>query len=305
MKLCIDDIESLVGFVISNECKKMINDFDLEYESLDLNERDQVILKVMNHLNTNLISAGDHRLDQWEKGWFENLELLKMGKSVYNLIPKYFGKNKYVRLNGEFFKSDVKDFDYKNLIILIDSYLHEFVGKKYENLFEFGCGPAYHLLRFGNFNKHINLTGLDWTESSQMIIGEISDSKINDKIKSHKFNFFEPDYNIQIPNNTAIFTCNALEQIGENFNEFLEFILDKKPDLCINFEPMTEFLDENILLDKLSILYCQKRNYLKGYFSKLKYLEEIGKIEIILEKRLFFGSLFLESISVVIWKPIK
>ena len=89
--------------------------------------------------------------------------------------------------------------------------MHEYVGNKYDNLLEFGCGPAYHLLRFGNFNKNINLIGLNWTKTSQTIIQNIKDLNLNNKITGHNFNFFTPDYNINIPKNSAIFTCNALE----------------------------------------------------------------------------------------------
>ena len=37
-------------------------------------------------------------------------------------------------------------------------------------VFEFGCGPAYHLVRMNEFNNEVNLNGADWTISSQKII---------------------------------------------------------------------------------------------------------------------------------------
>jgi hypothetical protein len=300
-----ESIESIVGFKVSDDCDRMIKEFNLEYEDLDKNERDGVILKVIEHLGSDLIPAGEHRLNQWENGWNQNLEMIKDGGSTANLVPKYFGKYDHIRIDDDFYKTSIKDFDYKNLIIFVDAFLHEYVGTKYENLFEFGCGPAYHLLRFGNFNKHISLFGLDWTESSQKIIEEIKKLAINGKIQGFNFNFFDPDYNLVIPDSSAIFTCNALEQVGDNFEKFVNFLVEKSPDLCINFEPLTELLSDEILLDKLSILYSQKRNYLKGYHTHLRNLEKDGKIKIISEQRLKFGSLFLESISVVIWKPLK
>jgi hypothetical protein len=301
-KITVKDIELITGFELSPECKQMINDFNLEYQELTSQERDKVILDIINHLNINLVEAGKHRLEQWEKGWYENFELLKQGQSVVNLVPKYFGKYSVVRWKGDFVKSDIKDFDYKQLLILMDAHLHEYVGNKYDNLFEFGCGPAYHLLRFNNFNKNINMVGLDWTKASQNIINEINQLGINNKIQGYNFDFFNPDYNLEIPENSAIFTCSALEQMGENYKEFIDFLLAKKPDLCINFEPCTELLDENSLVDKLSILYSKKRNYLKGYVSYLEKLEQEGKIKILLKKRLYGGSLYLEGYPIVIWK---
>ena len=67
----------------------------------------------------------------------------------------------------------------------------------------------------------------------------------------------------------------------------------------------SSILDENNLVDQLCVLYTKKRNYLKGYLSYLEQLEQEGKIEIILKKRLFGGSLYLEGYPTVIWKVKK
>jgi len=300
-KITYKDIEEIVGFSISDNCKSLIDNLDTNFVYLDQKERDNIILNIINHINLDLEKAGQHRLTKWENGWYENFELLKNGQNVNNLVPKYFGKYNIARWKGDFVKSENKYFDYYQLIILIDAILHEYVGDKYENILEFGCGPSYHLLRFGEFNKNINLIGLDWTKASQDIINEINNLEINNKIKGHNFNFFEPNYDINVPDNSAIFTCNALEQIGENYKEFINFLLDKKPDLCINFEPMPELLD-NTLVDQLSVMYSEKRNYLKGYLSYLEHLEKNGQIEILLKKRLYAGSLYLEGYPVIIWK---
>ena len=68
---------------------------------------------------------------------------------------------------------------------------------------------------------------------------------------------------------------------------------------------MSEVLDESSLVDKLSILYFEKRKYLKNYLTYLKQLEKEKKIEIISIQRLYGGSYFIEGYPVVIWKPIK
>ena len=91
-------------------------------------------------------------------------------------------------------------------------------------------------MRFGNFNKNINLFGLDWTISSQNIINEINQLGINTKIKGYNFDYFNPDYNINIPEKSAIFTCASLEQIHDNYKEFVDYLIAKKPDICIHFE---------------------------------------------------------------------
>jgi hypothetical protein len=297
-----NDIEEIVGFPISDACKNLINKLDLTFEPLTPQERDAALLDIVRCLNVNLEKTGQHRLEKWEKGWYENFELFKNGSSIDSLVPKYFGKYNIARWKGELVYGNTKYFDYYQLIVLIDAILHEYVGTKYDNLFEFGCGPAYHLLRFGNFNPDINLIGLDWTEASQTIIKEINELGINNKISGHKLDFFNPDYSIEIPENSAVFTCSALEQVNSNYKEFVDFLIAKKPALCINFEPMNELLDSGSLIDSLSIMYAEKRNYLNGYIPYLEQLEQEGKIEIILKKRLCAGSLYLEGYPVIIWK---
>lgn len=300
--IVVEDIENIVGFKISEHCKSLIETFNLQYEEPSKEERDNIILDIINALNTPLETAGKHKLEKWEKGWYENLELLKQHKDVSSLIPKYFNKHKIARWKGDFVKCITDHFDYKLHIILVDAILNQYVGTKFDYLYEFGCGPAYHLLRFGKFNPNINLIGLDWARSSQHIIWEIYESGITNKIGGLNFDYFKPNYNIDIPENSAIFTCASLEQVGNDYKEFVDYLLAKKPDLCINFEPSSELLDNNQLVDKLSILYFEKRKYLNGYLTYLEQLEQEGKIEILLKQRLYGGSYFIEGYPVIIWK---
>jgi hypothetical protein len=302
-KITVQDIEEIVGFKISDSCKSLINEFDLTYRELTKEERDNIILNITNVLNDSIEFVGKHRLEKWENGWFENLELLKQNNNVNSLIPKYFNKYNVARWKGDFIKCETEYFDYKLHIILVDAILHDVVDSHYSNLYEFGCGPAYHLLRFGKFNPDINLIGLDWAKSSQDIIKEIKELKINDKITGYNFDYFNPNYDINIDKNSAIFTCASLEQIGENYKEFVDYLIAKKPEICIHFEPSSELLDENSLVDKLSILYFNKRKYLNGYLTYLKQLEQEDKIEIIKTQRLYGGSYFIEGYPVIIWKP--
>ena len=70
------DIEEIVGFPISDYCKKTMENYDLNFEYLDQNQRDKIILDIINHINLDLEKAGQHRLTKWENGWYENLEIL-------------------------------------------------------------------------------------------------------------------------------------------------------------------------------------------------------------------------------------
>jgi hypothetical protein len=104
--------------------------------------------------------------------------------------------------------------------------------------------------------------------------------------------------------NSVAMTIASLEQTGQNFRPFIQYLLDKKPSLVIHIEPIAELLDAGHPLDKLSIEYFRKRNYLDGLLSFLEKLESDSKIQILKKSRSWIGSFFIEGYSVVVWKPL-
>ena len=95
-KITVQDIEDVVGFKVSNNVKALINEFDLTYSELTQSERDGVILNVINTLNDDIEYVGKHRLEKWENGWYENLELLTL------IIPTFSQKRKILKYLQEF-----------------------------------------------------------------------------------------------------------------------------------------------------------------------------------------------------------
>jgi hypothetical protein len=302
-KITIEDISEVLGFEIKDEVKNLINLMELEYEHLSQVERDFSILKILKSLEIDLVKSGEHRIDDWEKGWGENLISFEHNSIVDSLVPKYHGKYEIVRWHSNFIKSKVDKFDYKLHICMVDAILLNFI-ENIDNVYEFGCGPGYHLLRLNGYNKNWKLIGCDWTKSSQKIISKINETFATE-IKSANFDFFKPDYTMIVDKKSAFFTVAALEQIGENYEEFVKFILQKKPDLVINMEPIEELLDDNKLIDYLSIKYFSKRNYLKNYLPFLEKLEKDGLIEIIKKQKIGYGSFFVEGHSLIVWRPKK
>ena len=72
-------------------------------------------------------------------------------------------------------------------------------------------------------------------------------------------------------------TYAALEQIGNNHEAFIQFLMRKSPLLCVNVECLCELYDDNALVDYLAIKYHKKRNYLDGYLTRLQQLQADGK----------------------------
>ena len=250
-----------------------------------------------------MVKSGAHRKDQWESGWGENLDEITNDESNINtIIPKYFNKYGAIRWKGRFIKPLSEKFEYQSLGIILD-WLFDKYFRKFDHIYEFGCGPAYNLLRAREVNNNAELWGLDWAESSQGIIEKISENDIDHNIKGHNFDYFNPDLDFHLKDNSVVYTVASLEQVGNGWTKFIDYLIAQKPKLCIHVEPIAEMLDEEVLIDNLSIKYFKKRNYLDGLLSGLKELESQGKLTIHDTKRTHIGSLFIEGYSVVVWSP--
>lgn len=301
-KITHEDLEKILNIKIDSQLKKQIEDFDLRYRELTKEERDYYILHNFNILTNDIVVSGKHRINEWESGWEENLNLFKSSKNINDLIPKYHGKNRIVKWMGDVVMPLTENFDYKIHICFVDAIVRHYLNDV-TNIFELGCGPAYHLVRLNQYNKKINLYGTDWATSSQKIINSINEI-LDLNITPINLDFFNPNYEIEIPENTGIYTVASLEQIGEEYKKIVDFLIDKKIKVCVHMEPIGEILDDDKLIDYLSIKYFEKRNYLKGYLTYLETLESQGKIEIINKQRIYSGSYFVEGHSLIVWRPI-
>jgi hypothetical protein len=303
-----DEMEEVLQTSLSPALRKECDGASLRYEEISDKERDDYIREVVDVLFKNILDkdtkpAGQHRLQEWEQGWNENLEALKKRKDVKDIVPRYHGKHKLVHWRQRMIRPITPDFDYKILCLIVDWSIETFL-RDVEALFEFGCGPAYHLLRARKYNPQAKMIGLDWAKTSQEIIKQISNLGIDKNIEGRNFNFFEPDYSIEVPPKSGFLTVAALEQVGDRFDQFLEFVMNKKPSICVHFEPIDELLDQTHLIDRLSTLYFRKRDYLSGFLPKLHRLQDEGKIKILREQRTYTGSFFIEGHSLVVWSPL-
>jgi hypothetical protein len=303
MRVTKEELENILGMVVPNFVADEMKQNPLEYEKLTKEEYEKYIISVLLVLFSDITKSGEYRLQEWEYGWGENFKEFAKTKDVMSLIPRYHGKNKYVRWLGDIVTPTTPQFDYKIHTHFIDTIINHYMNG-ITNVYEFGCGPGYHLLRLQQRYPNVSFCGLDWTTASQTIIKKINES-CDTTIDSHRFDFFKPDRQFEIKENSIVYTIAALEQVGSGFVDFVEYLIEKNPKVCIHMEPMSEFLSEDKLLDVLSVEYFKKRNYLCGFYNYLLKLEKLGRIEILNKKRIYSGSYFIEGHSLVVWKPIK
>jgi hypothetical protein len=298
-----DEYSQIFDNLASVSVAKKIDKLKLKYRLPTKDERDDIIRRALDVLvDPTIVQAGSHRRNHWEHGWGENLALYTKTKVAQDISPKYFGKYKALRYQKNFIIPISQAFEEQSLQLIVETLFHAYL-QNLNHVYEFGCGTGHHLLRARAINPKITLHGLDWAKSSQKIIKEIRKNKVDTNIYGHNFDFFHPNSKIKIEPKSAIYTVAALEQVGSNFEPFLNYLLKNKPEICFHIEPINEVLDEKNLLDYMSMLYFKKRNYLWGYLTRLRELESEEKIEILEVKRSFIGSLFIDGYTVIVWKP--
>ena len=257
------DFEKVWKTKLSPFMKRKIKEANLVYRDLTEEERDEAIIKNVEFLLTEQVTfAGEHRYDQWENGWAENLTAFN-NNEPNALVPRYFGKYKVNRFNQKFIMPFDKNFELK-MTSTLESWLFDRYFKHLPTVYEFGAGTGHNLLRLREVNPKAELWGLDWVESSQRLIREVAKKLGDDKIKAHRFDYFSPDINFKLDPKGGVFTALSLEQTGDRYKDFVDYILKQKPAICVHIEPISEVLDKNHLLDFLSIEYAKKRKYLNG-----------------------------------------
>lgn len=288
----------------SSLLKEKIDEYNLQYYLPTKKERDEILLKICKFLlEPEVVKAGQHRKSQWEDGWQENLEEYKKNKLLENLVPKYFDKYKVQRINGELIIPISKNFEIA-LVSLIQYAIFDNYFKDCKNIYEFGAGTGHNLLRLREINPKGKLYSMEWAKSGVELINLVAKNTGDSNLHGRVFDNFNPDRSIHLEPESSVYTFASLEQLGEDTDAIIEYWIENKVNRVVNVEPMAEPLDDNELLQFLSVKYFEKRNYLKNYIKKLQILEKSGVIQIHEISKTGFGSLFIEGYSIVSWSPL-
>lgn len=290
---------------ISQFVKNKIHEKNLKYLMPTKKQRDDILLMLIKYLlSDSPVVAGSHRKKQWEDGWLENLNDYSKSKNLDSLIPKYFEKYKVQRLKGDFILPQSDNFEI-GLVSILQYITFEKYFKESKSVYEFGAGTGHNLLRLREINKDAALYSMEWAKTGVDIIKKVAKDLNDNNLHGAVFDNFNPNFDIKLQPNSSIYTFAALEQLGSNTDSLVEYWIVNKAKIIINIEPMSEPLDDDELLQYLSISYFKKRGYLEGYINKLKYLEKKGRIVIHEIIRTGVGSLFIEGYSIISWSPVE
>ena len=303
LQLTIKDITSLFDASeseIGPIGDPIINNNDFSYKKIINKEKDNLLIDILKKIDDNALwVSGSDKQDIWQKGWTENFEDYKKSGDIWLLTPKFIVPNRAMRFFSEYIIPTSGDFEF-NVIDIYRRWLFSKYLSNVNNIFEFGCGSCQHLPILSELFPNKKIHGLDWAPVTKEIIDQIV-NKTGWNFEGHVFDMYKP-YDIpELNSESGVFTFGAMEQLGNKFYPFTEYLLSKKPKIIINVETTIELYDENNLFDYLALKYDKKRNYLNGYLTFLRKLENEEKIKIIKSKKVCFGSQYHDPYSLTIW----
>jgi SAM-dependent methyltransferase len=249
--------------------------------------------------------VGDDDPAIWERGWGELAERVRGTEiTLESLRPQYFHDGAPCRLFGDLVMPATADFEYWVGLGIRWLAFDEFLRDR-RRIVEFGCGTGINLLLLSRLLPEARLVGCDWARASQRIVGEMA-RQTGDRIEGQRFNMLVADGwdGGEIDGSTAVLTVHALEQLSSGWRPFLEYLLARRPGLCLHLEPLVELYDEQRPLDALASRYHRKRRYLEGFLPAVEELAAEGRAEILARRRTSFGGLYHESYSILAWRPV-
>ena len=299
------DFENIFGEpqgTLFPECRELIESLDFRYDILQGTAREEVYLRVLNTLNQDLEAAGKHRKQRWEDGWGENLsDFQRSGYNLAVLAPKFVRLQEIIRLGGNYVRPYSQHFE-SNFVKVLRQWMFKKWFHSVNQIYEFGCGTGHNLIDAASLYPNRPLYGLDWSQASQVILRLMKEHH-GFHIVGREFDMLEPDESFALLPQSGVFTVGAMEQLGSQYEKFLNYLLAQHPQICVHVETLYELYDQNVLFDYVAAKYLEKRKYLRGLLGTLQALEKEGRIQILGRIRTF-GSLYHDGYSLVVWKPL-
>lgn len=284
----------------------------MDFKVPTLKEHEEIFLMTESKVdNSNFKISGAERIPDWEAGWNEVLTKFHANPNLESLIPQYFKKHHYSRLNSQFVITGGTDTELNLLRIIQTLVLTKILNSEnsaesqISRIYEFGCGTGHNLVYLSSLWPNLRYFGLDWSTKSQELLNEISEAGLVPNLGFANFDFFKPNVDFKLDSNSLVLTVATLEQVGSEHIAFIEYLLTQQPKLVVHIEPEQELLDSTNPVDQLSIRYAKNRGYLSGLLSNLRTLESQNLVKIHSAYRTGMGSYLLDGYSVIIWEPIK
>lgn len=281
----------------------LLNRAKLSYHDLGPAQQPELEAEIERTIAAGFTVVGEHRANIWRDAWQEQLERFEQSNfDLEALNPKFIAGSPVIRWQGKYVQAISDRFELAFFEILRDWLFRKYLADV-GHLYEFGSGSAFNVAAYARLFTDTRITALDWAPAA-VGIANLLHQKLGMKVEGRKFDFFAPDRSVVLGPDSAVLTICALEQTGDRFGPFLDYLRESKPKRVVHVEPTVELYDRNSSHDRLAIDYHTQRKYLKGLLPALQQLAQDGKIRLDWVRRLRFGSRFHECFTVIVWTPV-
>jgi SAM-dependent methyltransferase len=285
-------------------CREMIAYGNFRYRKAEGQKRDRIILEVLKKIAADRQVVGaSERKDVWNAGWEESYEgFVRSGYDLARLVPRFIRPGQPIRWRQEYIIPENEWFELDYFAVLRE-WLFETYCADANAIYEFGCGTGFNLAALAQRYPDKEFHGFDFVPPAKKMLDAMA-GVYGWRMQGHMFDMTAPDARIEFRDNSRLLTFGALEQLAGRIEAFFDFVLKRSPSLCVHVEPVIDLYDEDNLIDFLAASFHRKRGYTANLLGLLKDLESRGKIELLKVKRSFFGSLFMEGYTCLVWRPI-
>lgn len=249
-----------------------------------------------------LAVSGPERHGDWEAGWGDLCARYVASGDLADLEPHYFRKpSQVMRVRGRYVRPQDPRFEARFVRVLQCWLAERWLGGD-GPIFEFGCGPGHNVVAFAQLLPGREVVGLDWARPSQEILAAVA-ARTGLPVRGRRIDLFAPDRELALPDGATAVTIGAMEQLGTRFGVFLDWLLARRPRLCVHLEPLHELYDRALPFDDAAARYAERRGYLRGYLPRLRDLARDGAVELLCVQR-HLGSEFHDGWGSLVWRPL-
>ena len=288
---------------VDDRTSRLLAEANLRYRTLDETAQAELEGETARKIAEGFSVVGEHRAGIWRDAWQDQLDRFERSNyALAALNPEFVAGSSILRWQGAYVEAVTGRFELVFLEVLRDWLFHTYLADV-ERLYEFGSGSAFNVAAYAGLFPNVPIVALDWAPAA-VRIADLLRERRGLNINGERFDFFAPQRGAPLGAGSGVLTMCALEQTGERFGAFLNYLISERPLRVVHVEPIVELYDPSVNHDRLAIAYHTQRKYLTGLLPALQELAANGVIRIPYVRRLRFGSRFHECFTIIVWEPL-
>lgn len=266
---------------------------------LELVDLEQAAIQSLRILTRKWSNVDDvDRQQVWDSGWKEALDNYTRNGS---LIAGFTHPTTLVNIDGVYFRPIDSNFEV-NYQALVRSYVLDKYFGDCAAFLEFGAGTGINLVAAAETLPFARIIGSDFVPAAVQLHKAIA-TKTGLPIESYLFDMRSPSKDHAFPKGSSVLTYGSVEQLGNNFQQFLDFLLEIQPKIVVHLETDSSFLDDRKLPDFISKSYAEARGYPDQFLGGLQKMQDEDRINIVTAERSIAHPGLTPGNNLVVWAP--